>query len=140
MRAAIVENGVVTNVIIIDAPEDFPEAIVNEDAQIGWAYNGTDFLPPPGNPLFYTFDNLTKQWIFNQALSDAYAIVQAHEADMTTTLAQAKADAFVQNFINMTFAEAGSYIDTNVTDLNSAKAVLKKLTLMMLYFAKQKFK
>ena len=51
-----------------------------------------------------------------------------------------KVDPFVQTFINMTAAEVTSYINTTVTDLASAKNVLQKLALMLLYIAKKEYR
>ena len=52
----------------------------------------------------------------------------------------ASADAFVQNFIKSTPAEVTGYIDTNVTDLASAKTVLKKMALMLLLLARREYR
>jgi len=54
--------------------------------------------------------------------------------------AAARADAFVQNFINSTPTQVVNYIDTNVTDLASAKTVLKKMSLMLLLLARKEYK
>lgn len=51
----------------------------------------------------------------------------------------AKADAFVDNFIHSTPAQVTAYIDTNVTDLASAKNVLKKMSLMLLLLARKEY-
>ncbi|MCZ2158879.1 hypothetical protein NPX99_06300 [Bartonella sp. 220] len=49
MEYAVVENGVVTNIIV--APEDYVhifdgEAIPSNEAQIGWTYKDGVFSPP----------------------------------------------------------------------------------------------
>ncbi|ENN90826.1 hypothetical protein [Bartonella schoenbuchensis] len=49
MQYAVVENGVVTNIIV--APEDYVypfegEAIASNEAQIGWTYKDGQFYPP----------------------------------------------------------------------------------------------
>ncbi|ENN91151.1 hypothetical protein [Bartonella bovis] len=49
MQYAVVENGVVTNIIV--APEDYVypfegEAIASNEAQIGWTYKDGQFSPP----------------------------------------------------------------------------------------------
>ena len=54
--------------------------------------------------------------------------------------AAARTDAFVQNFINSTPTQVVDYIDTNVTDLASAKNVLKKMSLMLLLLARKEYK
>jgi hypothetical protein len=52
---------------------------------------------------------------------------------------EAKADAFVQQFIEMTPQQISNYIETNVTNLASSKTVLKKLAVMMLLMARREF-
>ena len=52
---------------------------------------------------------------------------------------EVKQDTFVSNFISMSPTEVGAYIDSNVTDLASAKNVINKLALMMLLLARQEF-
>lgn len=46
MRAAIVEDGVVTNVIVVQALEDFPGCIEGSDAAIGDSWDGEVFTRP----------------------------------------------------------------------------------------------
>lgn len=48
----------------------------------------------------------------------------------------ARADAFIQQFVQYNAQQVQNYVDTNVTDLASAKAVLKKLALICLALAK----
>jgi hypothetical protein len=55
-------------------------------------------------------------------------------------LTAAKADSFVQNFINMTPQQVLDYMDANITDLASAKTVLKKMALMLLLLARKNYK
>jgi len=48
MQAAIVENGIVTNVLEVVQLSDWPGAIaLPAGAGIGWLYSGGVFLPPP---------------------------------------------------------------------------------------------
>ena len=50
MRAAIIENGVVTNVILV-AEAGFLGSVPCDDAVApGWTYNGTVFSPPEAGP------------------------------------------------------------------------------------------
>jgi hypothetical protein len=46
MRFAIVENGVVTNVVVADAPAA-SNWIQTDQAGPSWLYNGSTFSPPP---------------------------------------------------------------------------------------------
>lgn len=52
----------------------------------------------------------------------------------------AKADAFVQQFIEMTPAEVDTWITSNVTDLASARNLLKKISIMLLLLARREFR
>ena len=52
----------------------------------------------------------------------------------------AKLDAFVQTFVNMTPAQVDTYVQANITDLASAKTLLRKMALMLLLLAKKEFK
>lgn len=50
-RMAIVENGIVTNVVLVDTTSDWKtrvgEAIEHDHAGIGWEYTGNEFIEPP---------------------------------------------------------------------------------------------
>ena len=56
-----------------------------------------------------------------------------------TERAAVKADSFVANFIELSPNQVINHIDTNVTDLASAKAVIGKLALLLLTIAKQEY-
>jgi hypothetical protein len=49
--AAVIENGTVVNVIVIDADHELAdnevEYTADKPAGIGWEYDGTDFIAPP---------------------------------------------------------------------------------------------
>jgi hypothetical protein len=49
MRFAIVENGIVTNVVVADAPAA-SNWIQTDQAGPNWLYNGSTFSPPPPIP------------------------------------------------------------------------------------------
>jgi hypothetical protein len=71
------------------------------------------------------------------------AAEQAAAAEMAaqeTARTTAKADAFVKTFIAMTPAEVETYVNGNVTDLASARVLLRRMALMLLYLAKQAYK
>ena len=51
-----------------------------------------------------------------------------------------KADPFVASFLAMSPAEVVAYVDTNVTNLASAKVVIAKLAQMMLLLARREFR
>ena len=72
-----------------------------------------------------------------RAIRSALAEEQAIE---TAARQAARADAFVQTFINSTPAEVTAYIDSQVTDLASARNVLKKMALMLLLLARREYR
>lgn len=45
MQAAIVENGVIANIIEVESLDFMPELIAVTDEQIGWVWNGASFAP-----------------------------------------------------------------------------------------------
>lgn len=49
MKYAVVENGVVTNVVVSESPL-FPNWYQSDDAGIGWSYASGVFAPPPAPP------------------------------------------------------------------------------------------
>lgn len=52
----------------------------------------------------------------------------------------AKADAFVQQFVEMTPAQVIAYVNANVTNLADAKQLLTKFGLLLLFVAKDQFR
>jgi hypothetical protein len=50
MRAAVIENGVVTNVIEVESLDVFPGLVDGTDAEIGDAWDGTTFTHPAPAP------------------------------------------------------------------------------------------
>lgn len=107
-----------------------------------------DEVPSPGNSLtenavevdpVLVGDVWTQSWSMVPASADK--IARRAEIEKNTTERQAiKADAFVANFIAMTPAQVTNYIDSNVTNLASAKSVIEKLALMVLLLARREFK
>lgn len=61
---------------------------------------------------------------------------KTHLADMH---AQVKTDPFVANFIAMTPAQLRSYVDANVTDMASARTLLKRLAVMLLVLTQKEY-
>lgn len=49
MRAAIIENGKVVNVIVVDELRD-DEIEASDDVSVGWSYDGRDFAAPDVGP------------------------------------------------------------------------------------------
>lgn len=49
-RAAIIENGLVTNVVVADDPADVGGIACDNTVSIGWIYDGEAFTPPPSAP------------------------------------------------------------------------------------------
>lgn len=50
MRAAIIENGVVTNIVLADTPADFGAVKCADEVAIGWSYDGEVFSAPSATP------------------------------------------------------------------------------------------
>ena len=69
-----------------------------------------------------------------QAVIDALAELEAREA-MRNAL---KADSVVQYLRTHTPAECAAYVNSNVTDLASAKNVLSKLAMICAYLARER--
>jgi hypothetical protein len=61
-------------------------------------------------------------------------------ADEDQAKAAAKADAFVQQFVEMTPAQVAAWFDANVTDLASARLAMKRMAIMLLLLAKREFR
>ena len=81
----------------------------------------------------------TRQWKQNAA---SVATVKVREATKAIEAAKAtaKADSFVASFIAMTPTQVDAYVETNVTALAGAKALLKKMALILLVLARQEFR
>jgi len=127
MRKLLIRNAIIENIIVAASDytnPDYDEVVGWVDgADIGYGWvNGSVVAPTPPAP--------TQEEIDNKAKEDADRAVKD----------SVKADSFVKTFVNMTPAEVEAYIDTNVTDLNSAKSVVHKLSLMMLWLARREFK
>ena len=72
------------------------------------------------------------------AADEAAAV--AEKAAIAKTKTDTKADAFVQQFVNMTPAQVIAHVNSNVANLADAKQLLTKLALMMLAIAKEQYK
>ena len=46
MKAHVVENGVVTNTVIVDSLSDMPHLVEATAGGVGWTYDGTSFTDP----------------------------------------------------------------------------------------------
>ena len=80
---------------------------------------------------------------YGAALAAATVVRDAESAkrvEITQAKADARADTFVQQFVNMTPAQVIAYVNANVGNLADAKQLLTKLALMMLALAKEQYK
>jgi len=59
------------------------------------------------------------------------------DASIIQKQTDAKAQIIASDLANKTYAQVDSYIETNVTDLASAKAVIKKMAKLMLAILKR---
>ena len=50
MRAAVIENGKVTNIIVVESLDIFPNLVDAEGANIGDDWDGVQFVKPPTPP------------------------------------------------------------------------------------------
>lgn len=91
-----------------------------------------------GAPVEVSPDVWSQTWtqtpVFAEELSKRL-LEARYEGDRTAT----KADAFIDTFIAMTPQEVEDYIEVNVTNIASAKTVLKKMAKMMLFQARREF-
>ena len=120
MNYARVEDGVVREVIDFDPAGLFHHSLVwvlcNTGTAQGDLYDGAVFTNPP---LFAT------------------AAPSAAQVAITDAKAAAKADTVVQYLRDHTPAECEAYVQTNVTDLASARALMKKFAVVLCVLAKQ---
>lgn len=89
-------------------------------------------------PLHIGGKEVVKVWTVHNKTAEQLAEEAAQAADAANRAA-VKTDTFVQNFIQMTPAQVTNYINNNVTDLPSARNVINKLALMLLYMAKDRY-
>lgn len=50
MRAHVIENGVVVNIIEVESLDFLPNLVEATEGSIGWLYDGETFSPPPAPP------------------------------------------------------------------------------------------
>ena len=71
----------------------------------------------------------------------AARLLAAQRADEDTALkSSARADAFLQQFVNMTPAQVDAWIDANVTTVAQARVLFKKMALMLLLLARERYR
>jgi hypothetical protein len=78
------------------------------------------------------------QWK-QQPLTPEKIIARDKSNAMAAASEEARLDPMVQTFIGMTQGQVANYIDTNVTDLASAKTFLKLVSKMLLIMAKRQY-
>lgn len=101
-------------------------------------------MPAPSDPMAMRVVEVTptdiagtwtQTWAEEPLSAEEIAALQK-AADQQAVTDAAKADAFVQTFVGYDASQVQEYVETNVTDLASAKAVIKKLALICLALAK----
>lgn len=65
MNYVIVENNVVVNRVVSDTAL-FDSWIQNEEAQIGWTFDGVNFIAPPSEPESPALPTPTKEQLLAQ--------------------------------------------------------------------------
>ena len=91
MIYAVVENGVVTNIVVSDSAL-FPNWIQSDVAQIGWTYDGAAFHPPAPSPTPVLPPIITRL-AFRYRLTDAEYVGILNAAKMDVEVA-----AWVETF------------------------------------------
>lgn len=87
MKFAIIENGVVSNVVIADAPLE-SNWIETEQAGPGWLYQNGEFLPPPPVVPTKAEQEANRQAAYTQEADPIYFKWQAGEATEAEWLAK----------------------------------------------------
>jgi hypothetical protein len=125
---------------------DSPSRPVNETPEIGsWVTFVTDASPvfdPATQVLVPAISYTATEVRTSFTIRDKTVEELATEARITAKNVaheSARTDNFVQNFIAMTPQEVATYVENNVNTLADAKAFLKKLSLMLLFVAKESF-
>jgi hypothetical protein len=96
-----------------------------------------NFLIREGTPTLIA-DVWTQTWEQVSATAEQIANRIA-DAKTESEQAEVKADAFVQNFITLTPAEVSTYVDANTQDVAEVRALLNKISIMMLLLARERF-
>jgi hypothetical protein len=65
-------------------------------------------------------------------------MAHTYDPEVTQKQAEAKAQIVLSDLANKTYAQVQTYIDNNVTDLASAKAVLGKMATIILAMLKER--
>lgn len=154
MNYALIENGAVATYPYSYAAfraanpgTSFPRE-VNDAWLAGYGIYPVASVARPANTLTTNFvegtpvlvgDVWTQVWTEVPASAEQIAARQ-EAANDAAAKNEIKADNFVTSFIAMTPAQVNTYIQTNVTDLASAKNVIGKLALMVLLLAKREFR
>lgn len=132
---------------------DHPNMSVRKDMSILSDYRVVPVTPrgdkpePSDNMLFRVamgpevkVDNVwSETWTEVALTADEIAAREIDNADRDARI-NIKTDAFVQTFIAMTPAEVIQHVNANVTNLASAKTLLKQLSVMVLLLARQEYR
>jgi hypothetical protein len=79
---------------------------------------------------------MTSRAEFKRIAAQAAAESEAEAAIRSTV----KSDAFVRQFMEMTPAQVATYVDAQVTDLASARLLLKRMAVMLLLLARHEYR
>lgn len=150
MIFAKVENGVVTTypytlrLFKMDNPNVSPPNNMEALGDFGVAKVTEVDRPEPSDPLAVRVVEVTptevngvwtQTWA-EEPLSASEIADNQRGAAYKQLEDAARADAFIQQFVQYDAQQVQDYIETNVTNLASSKAVLKKLALICLVLAK----
>lgn len=77
----------------------------------------------------------------SRAESRARRQIDAQRAEADAAIIEStRADAFVQQFVGMSPAQIEAWIDANVTSLSQTRMLLKKLSIMLLLLARERYR
>lgn len=133
--------------------KDHPNVSIREDMSILGDYRVVPVTthgdqPAPSDPMaFRVVDGpvvkakgaWAETWTEVALTTEEIAQRQSRKDDDDARIA-VKADAFVGNFIARTPAQVAAYVEGEVTNLASAKLLLKRMAVMLLLLARQEFK
>lgn len=92
-----------------------------------------------GGPEVKTNGSWAETWTERDLTAEEIA-ARALEADNQAALDAVKLDQFVINFVGMTKSGVENYVEAQVTNLATAKEVIKKLSLICLILAKRELR
>lgn len=154
MTYALIENGAIAQYPYSFAQlrRDNPQvSYPSEPSDERLAEFGVHVVAPTAKPAITLTQNVveatpvlvagvwTQAWSVVAASAEEIANRQKDAAD-DAAAAEIKADAFVASFIAMTPAQVATYVDNNTANLTAMRALVKKMSVMLLLLARREFR